>query len=246
MKNILIVCALPLETNILKEKIKNTKDLKFSFLSTWVWNFNMIYSLKEYLETKTKPDFIVNIWVCWKLNNDFNNYFSVVKIKNSSNSKEALVPIFLPNLELKSILCSDKIVTSKDDLNWFEFVDMESFWFDFVLSKQKIPYLILKKPFDEVWIKSTNLDLSQIKHLLLDFDFEKLFAEITKYLDKNSAIFSEVEILKFKHKFGFTFAETELFKKYLNKNIAFWLSKNDMISNLKKINSEEIQKKIKQ
>lgn len=50
MKNLLIISALPIEINPIKDILKNIKinNFKISFLTTWVWNLNVVYSLKEY------------------------------------------------------------------------------------------------------------------------------------------------------------------------------------------------------
>jgi len=67
MKNILIVTALSAELNPIKKIIKKTKfkNIKLSFLSVWMWNYNMILNLTRFLEKEEKYDFIINIGVCW-------------------------------------------------------------------------------------------------------------------------------------------------------------------------------------
>ncbi len=52
MKKILIVWALSREINIVKEEIKKLEliNIKTSFLTTWMGNYNMIINLTRFLE----------------------------------------------------------------------------------------------------------------------------------------------------------------------------------------------------
>ena len=65
MYNILFVSALPGELKIIKEKVKelNLINLKTDFFTTWMWNYETIFSLTKYLENKVY-DFVINIYNC--------------------------------------------------------------------------------------------------------------------------------------------------------------------------------------
>ena len=69
MHKILIVSALSQELNTIKAQIKNLKikNLKISFFTTWMGNYNTILNLTRFLE-KNDFDFLVNIWICWYKN----------------------------------------------------------------------------------------------------------------------------------------------------------------------------------
>jgi hypothetical protein len=244
---ILFTASLPNELKIIKEEIKNLnlKWIKINFLLTWVWALNTIYSIKDYISKNNKPAFIVNLWICWKIDNNFNDFFQVYRITNLSNNKEAICPIYVKNSELKSIACSDSVITDKNELFKEEFVDMESFWIDFICSKEKIPYIIIKKPFDIVWIKSKNVNLKELENTLKWFNYIELINKIQNFLNKSKKIdvTDKINILKEKNKL--TFSETFMLEKYINKMIAFWSNLDEIYKNLKNKTPKEILEIIK-
>lgn len=232
---ILFVIALPQELKIVKSELKSTnfENTKLDFLLNWVWNFNTIYSMKDYICKNGKPDFIVNIWVCWKINDNFNDFFQVSRIKYLSNNKEVINPIYIKAHTLKSILCSDKIITEKSQMIDEDFVDMESYWVSYICEKEAIPYLILKKPFDIVSNDSKKVSLIDLENCLKWFDFKNLINNINIYLKKSSKFSTfDNEIIYLKEKFRLTFSETDILKKYINKEIAFWKNINEILENL--------------
>lgn len=247
MKNLLIISALSIESKEAKKICENIKikDLKISFLTTWVGNLNVIYSLKDYFDKKQLPDFVLNIWTCWAKTWKEMSYFQVCRVKNLSNNKESLPPVYLKLSRIDEILCSDKVITNNEIMWDFEYVDMESFWIDFICSKENIPFIMLKKPFDIVWSNSKNLDLSDLQKSFMEINFIEILNNIALYLEKNSPIFSQTELSKFKTKFKLTFSEFEIFKKFLNKSIAFWREKNEILKELRKLEKIEFLEKIK-
>lgn len=215
--NILIICALSQELKMIKSEIKNLNfpELKIDFVQTWVGNYNTIYSLKDYLD-KNDIDFLVNIWVCGKASQEVeDDFFQVSRIKNNSNSKESLPTIFFKFLELKSILASEKVITEKAEMIWEDYVDMESFAIDFVSSKEKIPFIILKKPFDFVSLDSKKVHIEAMQNSLKNLDYASLLENIVSYLDKN--IKETINLDYYKQYFSFTFTEFEIFKKLVNR-----------------------------
>lgn len=240
---ILFTIALPIEAKTIKQEIKNLnlKWIKIDFLITWVWVLNTIYSIKDYIEKNTKPDFIVNIWVCWKTENESDDFFQVYRIKNLSNNKEVICPVYIDFLELNSIACSDKIITDKNSLLEETFVDMESFWIDFIADKEKIPYIIIKKPFDLISKDSLKVDKNDLEKVLVWFDYIKLFSEIEKFIlslgNKNDF---EEDIKYLKELFKLTFSQTEILKKYFYKQKAL----NKDIIDLKSLEKKDFLKEI--
>lgn len=215
--NILFACALSQELKTIKSLIKNLNftALKIDFLQTWVGNYNTIYSLKDYL-SKNKTDFIVNIWVCGKASFDLkNDCFQVARIKNNSNFKESLPTIYFKFLDLKSILSSEKVITNTEEMSLEDYVDMESFAIDFVASKEKIPAIILKKPFDFVSLDSKKVDIEAMQNSLKDLDYISLLENISSYLGQNTK--NEENYDFYKEHFSFTFSEFEIFKKLVNR-----------------------------
>ncbi len=234
---ILFTIALPIEAKIIKQEIKNLslKWVETDILITWVWILNSLYAIKNYIQEGNKPDFIVNIWVCGKKDEKENNFFQVYRIKNISNQKETLCPIYIKNLSLKSIACSDKIITNINEI-WDEnFVDMESFWIDFICDKEKIPYIIIKKPFDLISQESLRIDKIELEKCLLWFNYQTLIDQIQDFLTINKKEDFEIIIYKLKQNYRLTFSETEILKKYINKQLAFWENKKQIFHFLGKL-----------
>lgn len=245
MKKVLIITALPQELKWVKDSIIKSKNLSIDFLQTWVWNLNIVYSLKDYIFNKWKPDFIINIGVCWCKNDKYKDFFQVYKIKNLSNNREVIVPVYIEYLDLKWIYCSDKIITSKDELIEEDFVDMESYWIDFICDKEKIPYILIKKTFDIVSEKSKKVDLEEIKNSFKDLDYDKLFLLIEEFFNKEIWLNYENEIALLKEKFRLTFSETNILKNYINKKISFWENFLDIYNYLIWLDKKEFLEEIK-
>ena len=216
MYKILFTSALPLELGVVKKSINslNLKLIKTNFFCIWMWNYQTILNLTGYLNKNSDFDFVINIWVCWYWKKE-NWAFQVWRILNKANDKELIIPCFISFWELCSILSSEKPVFNFDDLKWENFVDMESYWFELVLSKFQIPRIMIKVPVDKVWNETKNFDKEKALNFLLEkIDYEKLVNLIKKYLDN----LPKKENLEkyFKH-FNFTFSEKIIFEK-----LYFW------------------------
>lgn len=230
-KHILIACALPVELKTAKKIIKdlNFKEFKVSFLLTGVWVYNTIYAIKDYM-SKNHIDFLVNFWVCWKKELSSDDFFQVYRIKKLSDYKEYLPPIYIEKNNLESIACSDKIITSEEELVGEKYVDMESFWIDFICEKEKVPFVIIKKPFDIVSFNSKKVSLSDIESSLSSYDFLWLFNDINTFLKENEKLDLDFEFVSVKD--SMTFQEFEKFKTNINKRLAFWESLEDIKKSL--------------
>lgn len=246
MKKVLFISALPTELKSIKEKVKSIyiKDLKIDFLISWVWSYNSIYNIKDYLDKNPKPDFIVNIWVCW-INKEFYleslAFFQVYRIKNSSNNREELVPIFIDYWSLESILCSEEVITSTKSIWKEKFVDMESYGISLVCSKESIPYILLKVPFDFVSLESKKVDISKLKDSLNNIDYKDLLWKINSYIsEKSENLHTNIDF--YSDFFKLTFSETEILKKILNKFIAYKLDFRDFFEKNKNLNKKDFLK----
>ncbi len=223
MYKILFVSALPNELKVVKESVKNLKirDLKVDFLCSWMWNYETIFSLTKYLE-KTIYDMIINIWVCWYID-EKQDFLQVSRIVNISTKKEALVPVYFKFWELVSIASSEVPIYNRDDILWEKYVDMESYGVELVCNKYNIPRIILKVPVDKIWIETKNFDINKaLKSLKDNINYEELLKTIVEFLaymnEKN-------DIHKYIKYFTFTHSETEIFRKLFNEYRVF--SKNN-------------------
>ena len=158
---ILIVAATATEINSIKKWIKSAEikaNLDIDYLCSGVWNYETIFSLENYLISHPEPTFIWNIWVCWywNPNNDTKtDSIQVASIVNIHSEKEIIVPPFIAIEPLRNCFSSENVVFDKPIFSkeiWTTenemYFDMESRWIGFVASKYKLPYLLLKVPFD--------------------------------------------------------------------------------------------------
>jgi hypothetical protein len=226
MYKILVVWALSQEINIIKEQIKKLyfKNIKTSFLTTWIGNYNMILNLTRFLEKNPCFDFVINIWVCWYV--DYTkDLLQIARIFNISNNKELIIPNLFNFWQLSSITCSEKIVYDSLNLDWENYVDMESYWFEKVCDSFVLPRIILKVPVDKIWLETKNFDFNKASILLKNnIDYKLLIDKIESYLDNTFTfqrnVVEKEKFEKYKIYFGFTFSENEIFKRLYYRYIA--------------------------
>ena len=245
-KKILFISALNSELKIVKEQVKKNnifKNLEIDFLLCWMGNYNTIYNLTKFLE-KNKIDFIVNIWVCG-YKKDYEKLIQVWRIKNISNNKELIIPNFINFSKISSLYCSEKIIFDKENILEENFVDMESFWVEFVSEKYNIPRIILKIPVDKIWEETKNFDFEKAKKFLSEnIDYKKLLEEINNFLEKN-IILENKNIEKFLKKLNFSESQKIIFEKLYNKyEVLVWDNFEDFLkSYFKKFEDKKIEKK---
>lgn len=217
MYKVLIVWALSAELNIIKKEIKNLelRNIKVSYFSSWMGNYNMILNLSRFLEQEKGYDFVINIWVCWykEIKTDF---FQVVRILNLSNNDELIVPNIIDFWELNSIASSENIVYDKSEIKSEEYVDMESYGFEKVMDSFFLARLILKIPVDNIWIETKEFDFEKAKKYLKEnIDYKTLFEKIEDYLQKNKKEIKDLQ--KYIDFFKFSFSQSIIFEKLFNK-----------------------------
>lgn len=220
MYKVLFVGAFSRELNPIKEEIKKLglKNIKTSFFTTGIWNYNMILHLSRYLENH-ELDFVINIWVCWYID-DFIDCIQVGRIKNISNNKELVIPRIIDYGSIQSIACSETIVTDRNVLENEKYVDMESYGFEKVCDSFSIPRMILKLPVDKVGKQTVDFDFEAAEIALRrHIDYKVLLEKITQYVQNHFTIgkwkyqqhYDEFDF--YKSHFGFTFSENEIFKR---------------------------------
>jgi len=211
---ILVAVAHPNELKIIKAKIKDLNLIWFdiSFIQTWVGNYETIHNLTKSFE-KESFDFLLNIGICWYINEN-NWLIQVARIKNLASNKELLVPICFQLSQLESIWSSEIPVKNLGENADYNFIDMESYWIEFIGNKYQIPRIILKLPSDKIWEK---LDFNNIKNScqeLWNIDYIKLFSLIKNYLETN---IKKENYEYIKEIYRFTFSEFEILKKQIKK-----------------------------
>ncbi|MDD2907631.1 MAG: hypothetical protein PHH98_03235 [Candidatus Gracilibacteria bacterium] len=212
MKKILIVCALSSELNNIKEIVKNLglRNVKLSFFTTGMGNYNTILNLTRFLENESF-DFVINIGVCG-YKTEIIPAFQVARIYNLSNNKELIIPNLIDFLSLKSIACSEKIVFDSSIILEELFVDMESYGFELVCNSFSVPRLILKVPVDKIGDETKNFDFEKaVTFLKQNIDYKALLEKVISYLDKKE---EKIDFEKYFKVFNFTFSEKEIFKKF--------------------------------
>ena len=190
MYKILIVWALSREINVVKEEIKKLglRNIKTSFLTTWMWNYNMILNLTRYLE-KHEVDLVLNVGVCGyspppsplpcKEGADNPLIIQIWRIYNISNKKELIIPKIIDFWEISSIACSEVPVYDEKKLEEEKYVDMESYGFEKVCDSFSVARVILKIPVDKVWIETKNFDFKKAEdNLRNNIDYKELFLKL--------------------------------------------------------------------
>ena len=227
MHKILIVWALSREINIVKEEIKKLelRNIKISYLTTWIGNYNMILNLTRFLENHDF-DIIINIWVCG-YKDEIESFIQVWRVLNISNNKELIIPSIIKFWKINSIVCSEKVVYDSLELLDENFVDMESYWFEKVCDSFSIPRVILKVPVDKVWEETKKFDFEKAENnLRKNIDYNGLLKEIELYLDNHFDVWKWKYKLhhdlfeQYNNKFNFTFSENEIFKRLYYRYIA--------------------------
>jgi len=227
-KTILFIAALPAELNSIKKEVKKLRLvwIRAKFFLSWVWNYKTLYNLKHHLDNLTeKPDFLVNIWLCWKTKSASDNIFQVYRILWAANTRELLCPIYIDFLAKQSLLSSEKVIITSDGMQWESYVDMESYAIDTIGTEEKIPYIIIKKPFDIVSEASKNIDLEKFVDCLSDIGYTGLTSTIQKFLEKHHDKDEELRqkyLLETLKIYNFTFSEKEIWKKSYAKYISAW------------------------
>lgn len=220
MKKILIVWALSQEINVVREEIKKLelRNVKTSFLTTWMGNYNMILNLTRFLENHDF-DLVLNIWVCgYKEENK--EVFQVWRIKNIANNKELIIPKIINFSTVETISCSEKVVFEPNEIWEENFVDMESYGFEKVCDSFSIPRIIIKIPVDKIWNETKNFDFEKAENNLRNSVwYKELFENIIEYIENHFKIgkwkydVHYTEIDNYSEKLWFTFSEKEIFKR---------------------------------
>lgn len=242
---ILVAIAHSNEQKIIKSNISKLNlhsNIKIDYILLWIGNNETIFNLTKKLENSSY-DFVINIWICWYKNSN-NWVIQIGNINNYSTKKELISPISIIFSEIKTILCSDIYIKDIQDKEEFEFFDMESYGFEYVMVKYDIPRIILKMPADKIWEKLNWKDIKILCEKLNDINYSELFEKIITYLN---SIPSREDFFYLKNNYHFTFQEFEIlkfqiakyealsnnnFKNFFNKNIT--LKKEKFIEKLSK------------
>lgn len=244
-KIVLITCALKCEYDTVKQYFLKyeTPKLKFTFLLTWVGNYQTLFTLQEYLRTHP-VDFVINIWVCGCVKKEKESFFQVYRIYNLAAKRESLVPLYFILGSQKSIASSEQVITKKQDMENELYVDMESYAIDFVCTKLKTPYAIFKLPFDVVSSKSKGVSTQKLSEIMNQFPYGTLIQTLEIFFSTHQT--QQINLEKYKETFSFTHAEFEIFKKLYIKWIALKKDFKKFFTENKHLNKTEFLKKMKE
>ena len=266
MYNVLVVCALPKELLIVKRQIKkaNIIGINVDFLQTWMWNYNMIFSLTKKLKEK-KYDFVVNIGISWlkiMVDSENNQYLKYLKMKKEpfyqvSNIfeletwRELIVPVFFKFWSLSSCISANKPIKRVDFrfsfLNHQLFLlDMESYGFEFVVDKFVIPRIILKVPVDTFDDELIKFDFQKaLKLLEKNINYQYLLQQVKTFLDKFK-LNNNLDLEKYFDILPFSQRQKEIFEfLYRKYQFVIWCNFDDFfIKFLKKNKNKKTNKKI--
>lgn len=241
---ILIVAALPVEIQELKRICKSYRvaGVKLKFLCSWVWNYKTLLSLQEYIISQ-KPDFILNIGICGIANATVDtDIFQVARIKNLSNMRELIPPVYVDLYPLRSISCSETIVTDASQMEHELYVDMESYSIDMVSKKYSIAHTLIKIPFDIVGTESKNVSKADIVDYIGKYDYSEILKKIQIWCEKNIRELPDWQY--YKKYFWLSVTETENFKKCYYKIRAFDYDFYDFFSKNKHLSKKEFFQKV--
>ncbi|USN59063.1 MAG: hypothetical protein H6767_03075 [Candidatus Peribacteria bacterium] len=121
---------------------------------------------------------------------------------------------------LVSIANSEKVVTAIADLLEETLVDMESYAISLIASKKRIPYAILKIPFDTISPGSKHVSIEDLQKTMEVLDMEYVTEKLLQFFEKNPKRASTLDLEKYRDFFRFTHAEFEQFRVLTNKFIA--------------------------
>lgn len=220
-----------------RESPKIFGDFSLRFLTTGVGNIATTYALTQFLAERNGDgsevgvDFALNVGVCG-MSGETGGGEGCDKLSESTSppivqagsifhvgsSKERIPPPFVIFAPLVAIACTDTIARSSMDLRGRPYVDMESFAMAYVADHAKIPYALLKCPFDIVGKETGMKGKDELTHVLSGtFDEErirKMLGSIATYIGKNP---KETDISEFRSIYRLTFTEFEQLKKIARK-----------------------------
>jgi hypothetical protein len=114
-------------------------------------NFSMIHHLTRFLIEKHESyDWIWNIGICGYRDIDDKRKDTLIQCVRSvslASKKECVFPVFVRVGAFSTIASTETPMTEKTDLQ-YDFVDMESYGFGYVMERFAFPYLCLKIPYD--------------------------------------------------------------------------------------------------
>lgn len=198
---ILVVAAMPNELNAIKSWIKSAgikAKLDINYLCLWVWWYESISALEQYLTKNPEPIFIWNIWICgyWNPTHEIkSDPVQFATVMNILLEKELIIPVFAQIAPLKNGFSSETIVYEKPEFSkkiWTAnnemYFDMEWRWVEFVALRHKFPSIILKVPFDFIWennqLKFTKDTSEQIHNSLKDLPYHDYLGKILKWINE--------------------------------------------------------------
>jgi len=118
-------------------------------------------------------------------------------------------------------------------------VDMESFGVHFVCQKEKIPFLICKRPFDIVSPDSKKIDIWEITRQMETFPLETVWQKIESFLAHRYTN-SVPDITPLANKHRLTWSEAQMLQFAVNRAIARGKKQEDLRKELDRKTTSEL------
>ena len=223
MYDILITSAFPKELSIIKKQIKrnNIPNLNISFLQTWVWNYNTIFTLTKELKQKNY-DFIVNIGVSWLRivtdkkqsiwisKNSIFPFYQVANILELETWKELIVPVFFKFWKLATCISANKPI--------------KDIYLNEIKYKFGITDINNEKNLSNISTAFSNFFILDMESYGIEFVSDKF--NIPRIILKIPIDKSEKELINFNYKKALEILEKNLNYKELLQQIKEYLDKN--------------------
>lgn len=169
-RNVLIVCALGQESQIVKSILKGHvfQWIKFHYYTCWLWLEKSMINLTQFLSTSDIVfDLVINIWLAWYARStwsDISLQWTLVqslRIIQWDVKKELCVPpqYIVDSLPIVALTSRYRVVRERSQLDYFLqyddviAVDMEWYSIEYVCDVFHYSRLFLKILYDEIWKK---------------------------------------------------------------------------------------------
>lgn len=182
---VLICSATKIEAFPLKWPLRKAKipEASINFLSLGIGNLGSTLALTRYIETKGKPDLIINIGIAGYISDEVQkwNVYQIARVVHHQTKKERVLQLHLTDASIGEIISSDTPMLTDE---WLSeggiptLIDMESWGVCFVAEHYQISKILLKIAYDRVGEETKNFDKDECKKYLQSIDIKNIVHSI--------------------------------------------------------------------